>query len=129
MWFMTSKKDIPLNYKELPIDQVEIERIPDPATPRTMIQALMQAMPGFEEKISQEEPTPIKDALLESMELLTDQDKYIIDAVFWEQITFEELGKRLRSIGSACMEIDRCSKEKSQAIIVNEHHTKEFYSK
>lgn len=94
-WFMTIKKDVPLFFKELPIDTQEIERMPDQTVPRTELQALMQVMPGYEELPSEQTPNPIREALLNSMEMLTEQDKYVLDAIYWEMITFAELGKRL----------------------------------
>ena len=66
----------------------------------------MQTVPGGNIASSNEEPNLIKEALLDSMDLMTDQDKFIIDAVYWEMITFEELGSRLRSINPTCMEIN-----------------------
>ena len=106
MWFMTSNKDTSLYYRELPLDTEEIERIPDLTKPESFIQALMQTVPGENAAASNEEPNLIREALLDSMELMMDQDKFIIDAIYWEMITFEELGNRLRSVYPTCMEIN-----------------------
>lgn len=106
MWFMNSNKDNSLYYRELPLDTEEIERMPDLTKPESFIQALMQTVPGGNTAPSNEEPNPIREALLDSMELMMDQDKFIIDAIYWEMITFEELGSRLRSIHPTCMEIN-----------------------
>jgi hypothetical protein len=106
MWFMNSNKDSSLYYRELPLDTEEIERMPDLTKPESFIQALMQTVPGGHEVTSHEEPNLIREALLDSMELMMDQDKFIIDAIYWEMITFEELGNRLRSIYPTCMEIN-----------------------
>ena len=106
MWFMNSNKDSSLYYRELPLDTEEIERMPDLTKPESFIQALMQTIPGSNEALSDEEPNLIREALLDSMELMTDQDKFIIDAIYWEMITFEQLGNRLRSIHATCMEIN-----------------------
>jgi len=106
MWFMTSNKDTSLYYRELPLDTEEIERIPDLTKPESFIQALMQTVPGENAAASNEEPNLIREALLDSMELMRDQDKFIIDAIYWEMITFEELGNRLRSFYATCMEIN-----------------------
>ena len=106
MWFMTSNKDTSLYYRELPLDTEEIERIPDLTRPESFIQAIMQTVPGEHAASSNEEPNLIREALLDSMELMTDQDKFIIDAIYWEMITFEELSNRLRSVYSTCMEIN-----------------------
>lgn len=106
MWFMTNNKDNSLYFRELPLDTEEIARIPDLTRPESFIQSLMQTLPGNDVLPSSEEPSPIKEALLNSMELMTDQDKFIIDAVYWEMITFEELGNRLRSVYTACLEIN-----------------------
>ena len=106
MWFMTSNKDTSLYYRELPLDTEEIERIPDLTKPESFIQAIMQTVPGEHAAASNEEPNLIREALLDSMELMTDQDKFIIDAIYWEMITFEELSNRLRSVYSTRMEIN-----------------------
>ena len=106
MWFMTNNKDNSIYFRELPLDTEEIARIPDLTKPESFIQALMQTVPGENIASSNEEPNLIREALLDSMELMTDQDKFIIDAVYWEMITFEELGSRLRSINPTCMEIN-----------------------
>lgn len=125
---MTSNKDTSLYYRELPLDTEEIERIPDLTKPESFIQALMQTVPGENAAPSNEEPNPIREALLDSMELMTAQDKFIIDAIYWEMITFEELGNRLRSIYSTRMEINQSSREKPKRVVNDEHHTKGLYS-
>ena len=121
---MTSNKDTSLYYRELPLDTEEIERIPDLTKPESFIQALMQTVPGENAAASNEEPNLIREALLDSMELMTDQDKFIIDAVYWEMITFEELGSRLRSFYTTRMETNQGSRKKFKGITNDEHHFK-----
>jgi len=124
---MTNNKDNSLYYRELPLDTEEVERIPDSRKPVSFIQSLMQTLPGNDVLPSEEEPNLIKEALLDSMELMTDQDKFIIDAIYWEMITFEELGKRLRSFYASCLEVNANSRKKSKRITYDEYYIKGLY--
>lgn len=105
-WFLTRSKENFINRKEIPIDNYELYNLPDESQPLNIWQALMQAAPGKAIKIPADQPDIIKEALLDCMEMLTDQDKYVIDAIIYEQISYPTLGKRMRYIGNTRMEID-----------------------
>lgn len=63
--------------------------------PETPIEALMLA--GNHENIEEsvEELQPFREAVADCIDLLNEQDRFIVDAVNSEMISLEELGKRL----------------------------------
>lgn len=66
----------------------------------------MQSTPGKELKLPADEPNIIKEALLDCMEMLRDQDQFVIDAIIYEQITYPKLAERLRSFYATRVEIN-----------------------
>ena len=104
MWFLTSNKGTVINRQEIPLDTQELYNLPDESQPINIWEALLQATPGSTVKIPSDEPNIIKEALLDCMEMLRDQDQFVIDAIIYEQITYPKLADRLRGIYSACME-------------------------
>ncbi len=104
MWFLTSNKGHIINRQELPLDSQELYNLPDESQPINIWQSLLQAAPGKEIKVPSDEPNIIKEALLDCMEMLRDQDQFVIDAIIYEQITYPKLADRLRGVYSACME-------------------------
>ena len=63
--------------------------------PETPIEALMQAGIGEDAVESVQELQPLREAVAQCIEQLSDQDRFIIDAINSEMISFEELGQRL----------------------------------
>ncbi|NBX50616.1 hypothetical protein EBT25_11925 [bacterium] len=63
--------------------------------PETPIEALMMAASGEETVESVVELQPLREAIAECIEKLSDQDRFIIDAINSEMISLEELGSRL----------------------------------
>lgn len=107
MWFIRAKETFAISRKEIPVDIAEITQLRDPAQPKTFMQALMQAAPSEDEVYSEDLGNPVREAVLDCMELLTEQDRFVIDAIYWEQATYVELAKRLRSLHATCMEAYR----------------------
>ncbi|NBW08709.1 MAG: hypothetical protein EBR82_11865 [Caulobacteraceae bacterium] len=103
-WFITKTKDNFINRKELPLDNDILFNLPDESQPINIWQSLMQATPGAQLVIPADEPNIIKEALLDCMEMLVDQDQFVINAIIYEQITYPKLADRLRSVYSTCME-------------------------
>ena len=66
-----------------------------PRRPETPIEALMSAMPGDEPEESLEEFIPVRDAINECVEMLEEQDRFVVEAVFFECISLDTLGERL----------------------------------
>jgi DNA-directed RNA polymerase specialized sigma subunit len=63
--------------------------------PLTPMEALMVAEPYNEPEESLEELQPFREAVAECMEQLSEQDRYIIDAINSERVTLQVLGDRL----------------------------------
>ena len=85
---MPSNKEVPLT----PYHEVTIR---GPRRPETPIEALMQAAPGEDVRESVEELQPFREAVASCIDQLSEQDRFIIDAVNTEMISLEELGERL----------------------------------
>ena len=98
MWFLTSTKDNFINRNEIPLDTAKLQNLADESQPINMWQSLMQTIPGNEPKFSSDQVDVIKEALLR------DQDKFVIDAIIYEQITYPKLADRLRCIHTSCVE-------------------------
>jgi len=63
--------------------------------PDSQMQALMEAVPHNEPAQSREIVDEIEEVVLDIFEKLSEQDKFIIEAIGYERITFVELGKRM----------------------------------
>lgn len=63
--------------------------------PLTPMEALMAAAPHNEPEESLQELQPFREAVAECMEQLSEQDRYIIDAINSERVTLQVLGDRL----------------------------------
>lgn len=63
--------------------------------PLTAMEALMAAAPHNEPEESLQELQPFREAVAECMEQLSEQDRYIIDAINSERVTLQVLGDRL----------------------------------
>lgn len=103
-WFFQSKVGIAITRREIPIDTYELNNLVDESQPINIWQSLMQTPPNGVVKTPSNEPNIIKEALLDCMEMLTDQDQFIINAIIYEQAGYPELAKRLRSINTSRLE-------------------------
>lgn len=63
--------------------------------PENDMQALMEAPPGYEPEMSKAELQVIREAVVDCIEMLTDYDRMVIDAVNSERIMLRELAERL----------------------------------
>jgi hypothetical protein len=63
--------------------------------PETPIEALMMAGIGEDTVESVQELQPLREAVAQCIEQLNDEDRFIVDAVNSEMISYEELGERL----------------------------------
>jgi hypothetical protein len=63
--------------------------------PDTPIQALMEAAPGDTPIESLEELQPLRELIVDAIDSLTEQQRFIVDAVNSERISLAELGTRL----------------------------------
>lgn len=85
--------------REIPLDIDELLKHLPPAKPDTDWQALMEAPPGFEPLESKQLEDEISHIVRDCVELLLDQDKYIVQAIAYECISYEQLGYRLGCSG------------------------------
>lgn len=74
---------------------LETDYTSDDVRPETLMEALMQSRPGATEQVSVEEVQPLLDVLDYVSDMLTDEQSYLIDAIAFEQIGYQELGDRL----------------------------------
>lgn len=63
--------------------------------PDTPIEALMAAAPGDAPEESFQESLALRDAIGAAVDALPEQERFVIEAVFFECISLEELGERL----------------------------------
>lgn len=90
--------------RELPFDMDVLLALRPTGRPETDMQALMETPPGHSQEPSKQALQPIREAVADCVDSLHPRDKFIIDSLMSEQITFAELGKRLRSLYSPCVE-------------------------
>ena len=94
MW-ATIGHSVKLNNREVPFLIDDPLAIAIPQRPDNDWQALMEAVPGEEPIESRDTLQVLREAVVDCIDMLSEQDRYIIDAMNSEQITYDELGKRL----------------------------------
>lgn len=113
MTSVPSNKDIPLT----PYHEVTIR---GPRKPETPMEALMQAVPGEEIMESVEELQPFREAVANCIDQLSEQDRYIIDAVNTERISLEELGERLGVTKTHAWRLRNSAQESLKKIMIQD---------
>lgn len=84
-----TSKDIPFDTDDL------MDLMSGYYQPENHFEALMQAAP-FEEPVQpKSEVDELYEVVIDCLEILLEQDRYIIDAINYERITYEELGLRM----------------------------------
>lgn len=63
--------------------------------PENEMEALMQAPPGHEPEQSVQELQPLREVVAQCIDILSEQDQYVINAINSERVTLQELGDRL----------------------------------
>lgn len=66
----------------------------DPS-PTDAIDALMRCAPGEEPSTSSLERIDTAEAVADGVDALEDRERYVIDALFWRQVTLRELAREL----------------------------------
>jgi DNA-directed RNA polymerase specialized sigma24 family protein len=84
-----------VNNREVPFLIDDLLAITVPPRPEDDWQALMEAVPGDEPMQSKDALQPLREAVADCIDMLSEQDSFIINAMNSEQITYDELGKRL----------------------------------
>ena len=95
MWFVIVTKTMDFNNKEIPLTFDELSHLVPAGVPDNPFQALMETAPGGNVPLSYEEIIDFKEAIIDCIDMLSEQDRFIIDAVTYERVTFAELGSRL----------------------------------
>lgn len=85
-------RGVPLDeiISSIDMSPVGFSRLPD-----NPIQALMEAAPGDEPVESLEELQPLREAVADCLDSLSEHDRFVIDALNTERVTLQELGDRL----------------------------------
>jgi hypothetical protein len=65
------------------------------SAPSNPMEALMQAAPGEEPHTSMEELLPLREAVADCLDKLSEQDRWIVDCLNSERVSLQELGDRL----------------------------------
>jgi len=81
--------------REIPLDVDAILDLASDYAPENEWQALMEAPPGTEPETPKNHPNPAVDVVRDCVEMLLDEDQYVVHAIHYERITYEELGTRL----------------------------------
>lgn len=63
--------------------------------PETELQALMEAAPGFDPAPTPDELNAPFDEIVWHMRNLSDEERFILEGYFWENLSFRQLGKRM----------------------------------
>jgi DNA-directed RNA polymerase specialized sigma24 family protein len=95
MWFVKINKTMNFNNKEIPLDSDDLGSLIPSSVPENPFQALMETAPGGNVPLSQEELLDFKDAVIDCIDMLSEQDRYIVDAITYERVTYAELASRL----------------------------------
>lgn len=97
MWQFTKVSSY--SNREIPLDIDTILDLVSGYEPENEYQALMEAPPGAEVATPKTYVNEAKEIVRDCIELLLPQDEYIIHAIHYERITYEELGARLGCSG------------------------------
>lgn len=89
------KTKMSVNGKEIPYDVFKLTFLMPAARPDNEMQALMEAAPGQTIETSNDEIDLLRSIVIYCIDMLSEQDRYIIESINYEQITYEQLGKRL----------------------------------
>lgn len=85
----------PVARKEIAVPISPSSRTLHHSRPLTQIEALMEAMPHSTPDESVEELAEFREAVIECLEQLSEQDKYVIEALTFEQASLSQLAARL----------------------------------
>lgn len=81
--------------REIPLDVDVILDMASDYQPENEWQSLMEAPPGTEPRTPKSRINEAVEIVRDCVEMLLDQDRYVVQAIHYERITYEELGDRL----------------------------------
>lgn len=80
--------------KVYPLDPESFD-VATTGTPETELHALMQAAPFVEPPLSKEQLDPVLDAVVAAMDVLTERERWIVEAHIWDRRSIRTLEKQL----------------------------------
>lgn len=83
------------NGREIPYDVDSLIPLVGSGKPENELQALMEAGTGQTIETSSEEIDALRNVVVYCIDMLSDQDRFIVEAINYEMLTYEQLGKRL----------------------------------
>lgn len=104
--------------REIPFDIDELLRHIPPPQPENEWQALMEAPPGFEPQEPKVLYDEICDIVRNCIDMLLEQDKYIVHAIAYERITYEELGYRLGCSAPHAWRLKQLAYDKLKEVLI-----------
>lgn len=88
-------KSMTFHKREIPLNVDDLLRLLDSYQPENEYQALMEALPFHEPKRARNSINEVQEIVIDCIEILLEKDRYIINAVNYEQVSYQTLGMRL----------------------------------
>lgn len=114
--------------KEIPFEMDDLLDLLPLAQPENEYQALMEALPGHEPATPKTTINELVDVVRECMEFLLPQDLYIVHAIAYERITYEELGERLGTSAPHAWRLKQIAYQHLGEILVIDGRIKRYFS-
>ncbi len=114
--------------KEIPVENYQLEKALSKRKghrPINQMQALMEAVLLEEPATSMDEVDVIKEAIIDAIDSLSDQDKYIINAVNYERLTYVELGERLGMSNAHAWRLTKAAQDKLRTLLLDNEAVRE----
>jgi DNA-directed RNA polymerase specialized sigma subunit len=84
-----------VNGREIPYDVNGLMFLLPSAKPDNEIQALLESAPGQTIEVSNEEIQALRNVVVYCIDILSEQDRFIVEAINYEQLTYDQLGRRM----------------------------------
>ncbi len=114
--------------KEIPVENYQLEKVLNKRKthkPMNQMQALMEAVLHEEPAMSLDEVDVIKEAIIDAIDSLSDQDRFIINAVNYERLTYVELGERLGMSNAHAWRLTKAAQNKLKTILLENEAIRE----
>lgn len=107
--------------KEIPVEDFQLEKEigkRKSVKPENFIQALMETPPDAEIEESSDVINELREAVIDAIESLSEQDRFIVEAINYEQITYVELGRRMGISNAHAWRLKNAAYEKLQQMLL-----------
>ena len=114
--------------KEIPVENYQLEKVLNKRRdrkPMNQMQALMETVLYEEPAMSLDEVDVIKEAIIDAIDSLSDQDRFIINAVNYERLTYVELGERLGMSNAHAWRLTKAAQDKLKTILLENEAIRE----